>query len=367
MSLRKQVCSLDLLTSLKGYQDNTSIIILTDATGGLLHTNASGLTYFNCSIAELQDQNLFDYVREDGHGVLSSLYGLGTFPQPKVFTGLYLQGLDRSVTLRYYHLPSLELSVFMFVTPNLQEEEIQHQEERKWAERLQVMLFGMNHELKTPLATTRGYLELMELEGSEHTNYIKASLEALQKMSEILNNMTEPMRALVQGSTAKIELSDAVRSYTKTMDYMEPTKRYVGLFEAHIEEGRGCYVDIPRTRFYQVLTNLFDNAIRATAHLDTEADIQLEINPCTKPHHDQCVVLSFSDNGVGMDEETARKMFVPYFTTRDEDTGSGLGSYLVYQFVHDAGGRIDLETELGKGTTLRLHLPYTKEDPHGDD
>ena len=70
------------------------------------------------------------------------------------------------------------------------------------------------------------------------------------------------------------------------------------------------------------------------------------------------MVVSFEDNGVGMSEQTLRKVFAPYFTTRERDTGSGLGSYFVFQFVREAGGSIDAESEVGVGTTMHLHLPY---------
>lgn len=353
---------IDFIGSLESYIENSSIIVQTDYQGTILHANPSGLTYFNTTLDNLRTLNLYDFVREDGHGVLRNLLSLQQFVQPKIYQGLYLKGLPSSMTIKYYRHHSIDTTMIFFSPPDISGELIQGQEEQKWAERLQIMLFGMNHELKTPLATAKGYLDLLHLTKSYNEIHTEAALEALSKMSAILNDMTTPMRDLADPPGNQINLAHAIESYTKTMSYIEPTKRYVGSFEADIEAASNKYVSLSRPRFYQILTNLFDNSIRASAHHDTEAHISIQTYCCDKPHHGPCLVMAFSDNGIGMDDATKRKMFAPYFTTREQDTGSGLGSYFVYQFVLDAGGRVEVDSELGEGTTIYLHLPYMTKD-----
>jgi len=67
-----------------------------------------------------------------------------------------------------------------------------------------------------------------------------------------------------------------------------------------------------------------------------------------------------SDNGCGMDENTRNNAFLPFFTTKKDGTGTGIGLYIVNNLVQEMGGKITVQSEPGTGSTFRVSIPIQK-------
>jgi PAS domain S-box-containing protein len=76
----------------------------------------------------------------------------------------------------------------------------------------------------------------------------------------------------------------------------------------------------------------------------------------------ECVVLSVTDTGIGMDEALLARVFEPFFTTKPLGQGTGLGMSMIYGFIKQSNGNIDISSAPGKGTMVRLEVPVARED-----
>ena len=72
---------------------------------------------------------------------------------------------------------------------------------------------------------------------------------------------------------------------------------------------------------------------------------------------DNELVIRFKDNGCGMDEATLKKIFEPFYTTKEVGEGTGLGLAISFGIIQDHGGRIEVISNIGDGTTFSIYLP----------
>ena len=118
------------------------------------------------------------------------------------------------------------------------------------------------------------------------------------------------------------------------------------------------------TQVHQIAMNLITNAYHAVEPKSGEIAVRLrevEIESGKQIDSDllpgRYALLSVSDTGVGIDPAILQKIFEPYFTTKEQGKGTGLGLAVVYGIVKEHQGDIKVYSELGKGTTFKVYLP----------
>ncbi|MGB0712377.1 MAG: ATP-binding protein [Gammaproteobacteria bacterium] len=215
---------------------------------------------------------------------------------------------------------------------------------------------GLLHEINNPLNYTRTALQLTQSDPTVKNDPM---------LSEMIGDMNEGLgriAGIVTDLRAFAYPSDAEKGDRFPMS--EPLNTAMN-FTAHALKTITVDVgDIPtdevegsRNHLVQVLVNLLTNAGKA---IDERADAGEEDPGLIRVRGhvtDGLVVVEVSDNGTGMDEQTASRVFDPFFTTRDVGEGMGLGLSVVHTIVQNHGGRIEVRSRLGEGTTFSLALP----------
>ena len=122
------------------------------------------------------------------------------------------------------------------------------------------------------------------------------------------------------------------------------------------------------TQLHQIAMNLITNAYHAVEKKNGKISVGLEeikidrINfPDILINSGNYLLFTVSDDGTGMTDNVKEKIFEPYFTTKEQGRGTGLGLAMVYGIVNEYGGEIEVKTEIGSGTTFRIYLPLIGE------
>lgn len=181
-------------------------------------------------------------------------------------------------------------------------------------------------------------------------------------------DLVRRMMIFTRQSALKEEISDLNKCIC---DVSELLKRSLGeAIKIEIIEGLDIWpVSIDVREFENALINLSVNARDA---MKSDGKITIETSniildqsyalsyPGVAPG--PYVLVSFSDNGEGMDSETMKRIFEPFFTTKQAGEGTGLGLSMVYGFIRQSRGYIHVYSEIGHGTVFRIYLPRVRLD-----
>ncbi|MBW8731338.1 MAG: HAMP domain-containing histidine kinase [Terrabacter sp.] len=227
--------------------------------------------------------------------------------------------------------------------------------ELREADRSKTQLFStVSHELKNPLASIVGHVELLRQEpdadGDWSLGVIERNTERLQSLVDdllTLSRVSDPDRAMPE---ADVDLGAVSRDVVDMFRPRADTQQVSLTFdlEERLPLVRGSAGDLER-----VVQNLVSNAVKFTP-----AGGKVAVSVATRRDR---VVLECTDDGLGISPEDQEGLFTEFFRGTNPETlqvpGTGLGLSIAQRVVTRHGGRIDVESELGRGTSIRLLLP----------
>ena len=232
--------------------------------------------------------------------------------------------------------------------------------EREAKERMRRFVADASHELRTPMTSIHGFLEVL-LRGAAHdSEQLQKALISMQGETRRINKLVEDLLLLAKLDRTP-EFALARRGLAGLLREMEPQLRLLaGSREVAIDAPGECECLIDADRMKQVILNLFQNAVQHTA--SEGGRIRIELSRGEKE-----AILSVTDNGTGIAEEQLPRIFDRFYRIDSSRTraagGSGLGLAISMSIVQSFGGTIQAFGVIGKGAEFRIVLPLAEDPP----
>ena len=232
-------------------------------------------------------------------------------------------------------------------------------EERDLDRRRDTFVSVASHELRTPMTTIMGFTDLLLDEIGENprqSRWLKYVSEETQRMTEILDDMLDVSRIQSGNVRLTLERLSVAEAVDEVVASLSPTTE---VHEFFVDLGSALpKVLVDRSKFSQILVNLLTNAVKYSPEGG-----RIVVNARHEPRNDR-VVISISDEGIGIEEKDLDAVFETFHRVRSPATdairGSGLGLYIVKQLVELMGGEVWLESEAGRGSTFFFSAPTAR-------
>ncbi len=213
---------------------------------------------------------------------------------------------------------------------------------------------GVAHEINNPLAIISEKAGLMKDLVSMTEDFPKRdrflkNIDAISKSVNRCSAITHRLLGFAKRMDVKLETIDLEELLKEVLSFLGKEAAYRNItIDFHVDEEIPS-IDSDRGQLQQVFLNIINNAVAA---VDKDGRIDIWIQKT----RDDRVQVRIKDDGHGISNENLKKIFEPFFTTKKE-YGTGLGLSITYGIVQKLGGNIEVESEVGKGTTFTITLP----------
>jgi two-component system NtrC family sensor kinase len=209
---------------------------------------------------------------------------------------------------------------------------------------------GVAHELNNPLTSVMGFAELLQQSDlpEQQRRYLDVIFKSAKRCQKIVQSLLSFARRHAPERKV-ICVNEIVESAVEILRYQMRTSNIevVTQLDPHLP-----LTEIDPHQMQQVFLNLINNARQAMEGQARKGQLRVRTES-----HDDRVRITFEDNGPGIPAENLKKIFNPFFTTKEVGKGTGLGLSLCYGIVSEHGGTITPQSEEGKGATFVIEIP----------
>lgn len=214
------------------------------------------------------------------------------------------------------------------------------------------------HELRTPLAAIRGYLELITYKEGKHLNaetdmYLQQALASTSELGGLINNLlgvTRIERGTLTFNPEKLDLAAHIQQAVKDANFSAADKRIELTYNG---PDNGSFVLADQIAIHEVVNNLLSNAIKYT---EPNGHVEVSLQ-----EHDGKYEVSIKDTGIGIPRQALPNLFTKFYRVHgglnSGSTGTGLGLFIAKSIIERHNGTINVESQEGMGSVFSFTLP----------
>ena len=240
------------------------------------------------------------------------------------------------------------------------EKKILHEKEEQMKYRVETLsaigqlAAGLAHEIRNPLTSVRGLIQLSAEENLNFKKWEKIILPEIDRMNELLTDFLH----LAQNRPAKKQKWNINEIIQDVYSLLQPKALLLGHeIELKQKNNSSYFINADKQQMQQVFINLIQNALEAIQHPKGSIKISFQ-------QSGDEVSISIADNGKGIPPEKIHHIFEPFYTTKEE--GTGLGLAICHRIVTDHQGTIKVYSKINQGTTFTITLPIAEKIVEND-
>jgi two-component system sensor histidine kinase PilS (NtrC family) len=203
------------------------------------------------------------------------------------------------------------------------------------------MAAGLAHEIKNPLASLSGAIQILKGEiehNADNERLMHIVLRETDRLSSLVNNFLTFARPSA-GQTKPVDLGAALKEIVTLFEKNE------SMVQVELTASEDTWIEIDPMQLRQVIWNLLLNGVES---IESEGTVRIRV----QKRKSGWAVVEIADNGCGMDENTVKAIFNPFYTTKPN--GTGLGLSIVYRILETYGCRMDVRSTPGSGSVFTL-------------
>lgn len=356
------------------------VVIFTDFDLKILYTNSAFQNFFDINVENAINKSLHDLInlidsdRKTNFWTTFELYRKLILDElvssDLTFEGVIFQTqnhVQKILDINVIPLRESDLRGLLFIMRDVTHRRLLEEELRKIQkfEAIDRLAGGVAHDLRNLLAGLFNYLHILKMKIRDKSED-RQIIERIERVLERASALSFQLLSLSKGGAPLKRAGNLEELIREVADFCFSGSPIV--FDLRVKTPLAEVIFDPQ-QIALVFQNLFINAREAmpeggavTVEIDVRDLLEEEVPPLPAGTY---VVISVSDNGPGIPEEILSQIFDPFFTTKEK--GTGLGLTVAFQIIKNHGGYITVQSEVGKGTTFYLYLPYergTREESH---
>lgn len=336
-------------------------------SGRLLFLNQRACSFLERPLTEALELTLWDVIAPEEHPriktcIQARLDGTSFYPKLETYTAVRADGSQFRIEIStsvVSHGDGPALQGLIRDVTEKERFESQFQQAQKM-EAIGTLAGGIAHDFNNLLMGIQGRASLL-MSGIDASHPQYDHLAGIEQYVQSAADLTKQLLGFARGGKYEVLPTDLNIIVDETATMFGRTRKEIRI-ENHLTDDLWA-VEVDRKQVEQILLNLFVNAWQAmpsggTLTLETaNLEIGTDTNLPFKFTPGRYVRAAITDTGCGMDDETRLRIFEPFFSTRERERGTGLGLASCYGIIKNHNGFIDVESEVGRGSTFNIYFP----------